>query len=64
MYIANLSDTPFGILYSNSQVPCQFSFKEPFNLKYLDICFKNSSGNSINFHNLTHNLGFIILTHS
>ena len=64
MYITNLSDNPFGILYSNSQVPCQFSFKEPFNLNCLDICFRNSSGNNVNFHNLKHNLGFIILTHS
>ena len=64
MYITNLSDNPFGILYSNSQVPCQFSFKEPFNLNCLDICFRNSFGDIINFHNLTHNLGFILLTHN
>ncbi len=61
IYLNNLSsETPFGILYFNGQSVSQFKFQKPFNLSKLDIVFKDTYGMEYNFHNLPHNLSFLI----
>jgi hypothetical protein len=61
LYLTNLSEeVPFGLLYFNGHSISQFKFEKPFDLSQLDILFKNSRGNEYNFHDLTHNLSFII----
>ncbi len=61
LFLNNLSDeVPFGILYFNGKSVCQFKFEKPFNIDKLDIEFKDSKGLPVNFHNLQHNLSFMI----
>ena len=61
LFLNNLSDeVPFGILHFNGKSVCQFKFEKPFNIDKLDIEFKDSKGLPINFHNLSHNLSFMI----
>jgi hypothetical protein len=61
LFLNNLSDeVPFGILHFNGKSVCQFKFEKPFNMDKLDIEFKDSKGLPINFHNLPHNLSFMI----
>jgi len=61
LFLNNLSDeVPFGILHFNGKSICQFKFEKPFNIDKLDIEFKDSKGLPINFHNLSHNLSFLI----
>ncbi len=61
LFLNNLSDeVPFGILHFNGKSVCQFKFEKPFNMDKLDIEFKDSKGLPVNFHNLPHNLSFMI----
>ena len=61
LYLNNLSDDiPFAILFYNEQFINQFKFEEPYNLNQLDIHFKDSNKNDINFYNLNHTLNFLI----
>jgi len=61
LFLNNLSDeVPFGILHFNGKSVCQFKFEKPFNIDKLEIDFKDSKGLPINFHNLSHNLSFMI----
>jgi hypothetical protein len=60
LYLKNLSETPFGILYFNGQSISQFKFEVPYNLDRLEIMFKDSDGNDYNFYNLSNNLCFLI----
>lgn len=60
LYLENLSDSPFGILYFNGQSDSQFKFKEGFDLEYIDISFKDSKGRDYDFNNLKHSLSFLI----
>ena len=60
LYLNNLSDTPFGVLYFNGQSDIQFKFQEPFDLDYLDITFKDGKGREYDFNNLPHSLSFLI----
>ena len=60
LFLTNISDTPFGILYFNCYSDCQFKFEKPFDLEYLDILFKDSKGREYNFNNLPHSLSFLI----
>jgi hypothetical protein len=60
LYIRNLSDDPFGVLFADSITSCQFKFKEPIQFDMLDIEFKDAKGNLYNFYNLPHTLSFLI----
>jgi hypothetical protein len=61
LFLNNLSDeVPFGILHFNGKSVCQFKFEKPFNIDKLEIEFKDSKGLPVNFHNLPHNLSFMI----
>ena len=60
LYIDNLSETPFGVLYFNGQSDSQFKFKNEFDLEYLDISFRDSNGQEYDFNNLKHSLSFLI----
>ena len=60
LYITNLSDTPFGVLFYDGTSTCEFKFKEPINLDTLDIVFKDARGLLYNFYNLPHTLSFLI----
>ena len=61
LYLNNLSeDIPFGILFYNGQSVCQFKFDDYINLDKIEIIFKDSYNNNINFYNLSHNLNFLI----
>ena len=61
LYLNNISDNiPFGILYYNGQSISQFKFQNPFNLDKLEIDFRDSYNNNINFYNLPHTLSFLI----
>ena len=60
LYLNNLSDNPFGVLYFNGLADLQFKFQEPFDLDYLDIIFKDNKGREYDFNNLSHSLSFVI----
>jgi hypothetical protein len=61
LYLNNLSeDIPFGILYFNGKATSQFKFQQPFSLDKLEILFKDSKGNNVDFYGLPHNLSFLI----
>jgi hypothetical protein len=62
LYLSNLSDNPFSILYPGQQSMAQFNFQEPFSISKLEIVFKDSNNNVCDFYNLPHNLSFIIDT--
>jgi len=58
LYLTNLSDEPFGVLYFNNYSQNYFKFQEPIKLEQLDIEFRDSDNELYNFHNLTHSLSF------
>ena len=60
LYLNNLSEEPFGILYSNGMSVCNFQFENPYKLSKLDITFKNNKGYLYNFYGLSHNMSFIL----
>ena len=60
LYLNNLSEEPFGILYSNGMSVCNFQFENPYKLSKLDVMFKNNKGYLYNFYGLSHNMSFIL----
>ena len=60
LHLTNLSEEPFGILYSNGLSVCNFQFENPYKLSKLDVVFKNSKGYLYNFYGLSHNMSFIL----
>ena len=60
LYLNNLSEEPFGILYSNGMSVCNFQFENPYKLSKLDVVFKNNKGYLYNFYGLSHNMSFIL----
>ena len=60
LYLNNLSEEPFGILYSNGMSVCNFQFENSYKLSKLDITFKNNKGHLYNFYDLSHNMSFIL----
>ena len=60
LYLSNLSDNPFGVLYFNNISSCQFRFQNPYNLNKLDIILKDSKGNLYNLYDLSHYLSFVV----
>ena len=60
LYITNLSDTPFGVLFANGSSCSEFKFREPIDLDTLDISFRDSKGLPYNFYKLPHTLSFLV----
>ena len=60
LFLNNLSDNPFGVLYFNGHSDSHFKFEKPFNLDSLDITFKDLKGREYDFNNLQHSLSFLI----
>jgi hypothetical protein len=60
LYLNNISDNPFGMLYFNGHSDIQIKFKEPFDIDLFDISFKDSKGREYDFNNLPHSLSFVI----
>jgi hypothetical protein len=61
LFLNNLSeDIPFGVLHFNGMSSCQFKFEKPYTMNRLEVIFKDSRGNTYNFHNLPHSLSFMI----
>ena len=57
LYLKNINDKdPFGILHYHGQSICQFRLTRPVDLDYFRIEFKDSNGNSYDFHNLPHSI--------
>ncbi len=65
LYLDNLSDNPFGVLYFNnlSNTNLQFKFDKPFNLNKLDIKLLDTKGMKYNMNNLPHVLSFDLETY-
>jgi hypothetical protein len=65
LYLDNLSDNPFGVLYFNnlSNTNLQFKFDKPFNLNKLDIKLLDTKGMKYNMNNLPHVLSFVLETY-
>ena len=60
LHLTNLSEEPFGILYSNGMSVCNFQFENSYKLSKLDVVFKNNKGYLYNFYGLSHNMSFIL----
>jgi len=60
LYLNNISDNPFGILYFNGHSDIQIKFKDPFDIDLFDVSFKDVKGREIEFNNLPHSLSFVI----
>ena len=60
LYLNNILDNPFGILYFNGHSDIQIKFKDPFDTDLFDISFKDSKGREYDFNNLPHSLSFVI----
>ena len=60
LYLNNISNSPFGILYFNGQSNILFKFKEAFDIDLFDISFKDFKGREYDFNNLPHSLSFVI----
>jgi len=60
LYLTNLSDKPFGILYPNEKSNCYFKLENSYILDKLDIEFRDCNNNICNFYNLPHKLVFLL----
>jgi hypothetical protein len=60
LFLDNISDNPFSVLYFNGQSDSQIKFKNEFELEYLDISFRDSNNQEYDFNNLKHSLSFLI----
>jgi len=61
LYIKNLNDAPFAILNPNNTInDSEIKFENEIPIEYLDIVFKDSRGNEINFYKINHYLNLQI----
>jgi hypothetical protein len=60
LYLANIFDNPFAVLYFNGQSNGQIRFQKPFNISELNIVFKDIHGYNYDFNDLPHSLSFML----
>ena len=62
LFINNIASTPFAILNpTNNTTESEIKFEGPVQIEYLDIIFKDSKGNNINFYNINHYLNIEVI---
>jgi hypothetical protein len=61
LFLSNINDKPFAVLSpTNSVSDSEIKFEKPITLQFLDIIFRDSKGNIINFYNMKHYLNMQI----
>ena len=61
LFFTNLNDAPFAVLNPNNTInESEMKFEDDVPLEYLDIVFKDSKGNEINFYKINHYLNLQI----
>ena len=56
LFLNNINDAPFAVLYPNNNTDYHFKFEDPITLENLELVFKDSKGRLFNFYGLNYNI--------